>query len=180
MASPKFRTEEELEAERNVLFCAVGKALTAWAEVEAALGALFAQSINPADHMAGFRVYWNIISFEAKLTVCKATIAAAVSHNPDLAKEWSELHKCLSGKNRNKLAHGQVVQQARDLAAGDFTQEIWFIPYYVSGQLGKGKPPADQERLSLKEINEIQGGFVKVKNQLINLLVKQLSARHTQ
>jgi hypothetical protein len=182
MTSPNFPTEKELSDQRNALYCAVGEALTAWAEVESALGALFAYAVNREDHMAGFRAYWNIVSFEAKLAVCHATIKAAVSYNPDLTREWSAIHNRLLDKNkkRNKLAHGQVVQQARDFAKRDFFQEVWFIPYYVSGQLGKGISSADQERLSVKEIKEIRKGFTIAQNRLIGLLTKCLQARTPQ
>ena len=76
----------DVAAEKQKLYAAVGEALSAWAEVKSLLGAVFALCNNLDNQMPGLKGYWAVTTFDGKLSLSNAVIAAMLRGQPDLKK----------------------------------------------------------------------------------------------
>lgn len=123
--------------------------------------------------LIGFTTFWSIIAFEGKLALSDAGISTALSHEPTLCLEWRAIRNRLQkkSKNRNKLAHGQVVPVSPFMPDGQPAEDVFFIPYFAGGLL-TSTPFSDQERLSVKHINDIANGFSASYVRLLRLIRK--------
>lgn len=85
-----------------------------------------------------------LVAFEGKLALSNAVISAMLRGQDELQKEWCALHNRLGekNKNRNKLAHGQVVR----IRESGVVQKVCFVPYHIANLI-KELPPAESTRL---------------------------------
>lgn len=87
---------------------AVGRAMTAFADLELAIQFLFASLMEPADRLLSVTAINAVRSFGARLKMVDAVAARALVG--DDAQKWQRLHERIQRKKafRDRLAHGSV------------------------------------------------------------------------
>ena len=104
--------------DEEVLFAAIGRALTEWEKVETACAELFAVFVSvsqKSNHTApAIRAYGTVTSYQGRCEMIKAAAAAYFHNRKKKAAEFTKplneiIVACLgfSGR-RNEIAHGQV------------------------------------------------------------------------
>lgn len=103
------------EADEAALFEAVGRALTSWEHLEAALATLFVRFIAyDRESLAARRAYGSVVSFMGRAEMLTEAASAYFSFHPD--EQLSDSFRRVSNAcrqaaaRRNDIAHGSVVE----------------------------------------------------------------------
>ena len=149
--------------EWDIVYKALGRALSAWAVVENCLGNCYSYcASDDADIRPAKTAYWNKRAFAGKLKMSAKAIAPAIVGWPDMQARWADLHQRLDDRSddRNKLAHGSTYfDRGRFCIAPFFFQE------------GHAREViADTEPLELLEVADIDAmrfGFIELFDDLV-------------
>ena len=96
------------EEEETRFYAALGRTISQWQEVEAALSRIFCDLANPQAGSIANVAFHTVLSFDSKLGMTHAAVGLGVN---DVGRaEWSPLHNRASRRNdrRNQLAHFMV------------------------------------------------------------------------
>ena len=95
-----------IEDERERFYAALGKAITQWQHVEAAVGRIFSNAISITEHEATNHAFYAIISFDTKLYMTDCAVCASSITKSKLDR-WKPLYNKANRRNkrRNYLAH---------------------------------------------------------------------------
>jgi len=94
------------EEEEQRFYAALGKAITQWVFVEAAVGFIFSNPIGLTERTAKNLAFYTIIDFKTKLDLTDSAIDGSTAAAP-LRDEWKSLYNKATKRNkrRNYLAH---------------------------------------------------------------------------
>ncbi|MCG9915104.1 MAG: hypothetical protein MH112_01935 [Phenylobacterium sp.] len=102
------------ESEYSLFAEALGRALTRWASVEWALGAVFWRSLGCPNRDATAAAFFAVNSFHAKLQMTHAAMTVRYAGTP-VEGVWRTVYNKLPGKAeiRNKIAHSACTYDRR-------------------------------------------------------------------
>jgi len=168
------------ESQRDV-YAAVGRALTEWNHVEAALCRFYCQCLAPGPGIYPASGFWAVVSFEAKLKMTDAIARACLDGHPRLLETWNALNNRLIGKNknRNRVAHGSVWRTTWvNKDTGVEMTDVYLVPYFFQdddtvppSQLFEDfdNDPRERARLGIKELSDITDSFRAASGRLKRL-----------
>jgi len=165
MAASPLSSRRKHEFERRQMQAAVGKALTAWANIEGNLCFLFQTAMAAKDPTVATAVFTTINGFEIRLAITRAAMKVAYKKSPRVLAHWktiaTELGEILR-KKRNKLAHGVILHpySSAKKSAPDF------VPYWHS--MHPRKLP-DFEHWTIEDIERAERDFTRVGGELWQL-----------
>lgn len=154
-------TKTQYQNAKNEIHLEIGRAIDDWSNIECQLHDIFiAAIVHPSDGIpVGLSaVFWAAQSFEAKLSL----VSAAIYHrgvgdtNNAIATAWATLRNKLQdeNRNRNKLAHGSVVNPAA--VAGEAHKElpVW-VPFFDDMNYHLFKQIPQHKRQKAKSFDEL-------------------------
>lgn len=164
---------------QDVIYAAVGRALSEWSAVEDQLGKVYCTAINPRNSLSAERSYWAVTSFDARLKMVDAVINSRCKHKKIILTGWALVHTELVAQNRmrNKIAHGTVLRLTNPNPNAKVQKELFFVPYHYSRHtpevlesvLKKKRDPRPAERLRARAINKTAEHFFNVGERLVLL-----------
>ncbi len=163
--------------EQAPFFEEVGRAMSYWASVEAALAELYAIALNHNNRRPAKVSFWTVVAFEAKRQLADEGISAAIGDNTKLLAKWQKLSDQLRNNagTRNKIAHGTIVTTSWTTKKGRKRRDTYLAIRYHQrrDQFGKivdprtnDPRPNSKDRRSLKQL----GSYRKAYNQLMKRL----------
>jgi len=93
------------------VYARIGEALTAWSSVEDLVCTVFMCAISPRNHHAAQAAFFEVVSFDSKLSACDTAISIALKDHQTHLATWEAISRSLRKRKniRNKLAHAQVL-----------------------------------------------------------------------
>lgn len=177
MSDPrKFMTPEgyaKLEAAEDAIYTEVGRALTAWSQLEEDLCQIYILAVcphelarNPDPAGASF---WSIMTFDGKLNMATAAVRPWLRDNETLDRQWSDLTTDLGNrkKDRNDLAHGTVAP----VGTGATFFPSHFRTAYTKPHLDPKKPstsnqPKGTSKVSRQTVRQWFNEFIKLRRRV--------------
>ena len=166
------------------LFQQIGISLNIWAKVESELCRVFCACFDSDNASPADQAFWAVISFEAKLAMVGAVIAARFNHKPDIRTDWGTIRDALVTRNklRNKIAHGTVLRMRVYKKGKPKPSETFLSPYHYARQY-KDPPsledmlkptydPRPKERLKLADIEQAARAFSEMRDRVQALWTK--------
>lgn len=165
----------KLEDTEEEIYHAVGKGICRFSIIEMRLCLLFCELLSPGKIQNSSKVFWSIISFEAKVNVINSIAEQELKNHPKILLEWSKIYKVIrkAATNRNKLAHGAAIS----------INGIYVFAPYPSNAIQKiiNKESDDEsinltskEVITVKQINDIIQGFSSIFTRISNMHIQLL------
>ena len=158
----------------------LGRALSTWGGVEAALADIYGDAVNYDNPVPAKVAFWAIIAFDGKRQMADAAISTTIGQDTELLTKWQELCERLKSKSgsRNKLAHGTVVTMTWKKNSRT-KRETFLAPKYNEHNVRKeivikvddsSKPkfrdPRPKNRLSIKQIIQFRKDYTQLRKDL--------------
>ena len=117
----------ESEAEAREMQMALGRAVSAWGNIEANLCGIFEFAVTGRFGAAANQAYCAVHSAEVQIAMTSAAIKVALAEKPDALTHWGHLFKRIDKlrERRNALAHGQII-----VSNAGAKWSVDFLPFY--------------------------------------------------
>ncbi len=163
MSSKRSDIAPTVDEEREAMFAELGRALSTWTRIEAALLAIFHLALVRADLGPTSAAFYAVINFRTKLDMADAALSIRLHGQPVVLEQWASLSdRILSAiKQRVPLAHHSIMT-ALTARAG---QRCLLAPSIRDANTW----PIGSKKRTYLSLNDIKG-----RTETFNELVKEL------